>query len=132
MASIPDEAKHLFENKDFAHVATLNADGWPQVSAVWIAADGDRIAINTVRGLLKARNIERDGRIGISIVAADNPYENLLIKGKVVEITTDGADEHIDQLTQRYMEEDTYPLREPGEERVIAWVEPQRVKYDKY
>ena len=68
----------------------------------------------------------------ICVVAQDNPYENLLIKGKVVEITTDGADDHIDQLARRYMEVDTYPLREPGEERVIAWIEPQRVKYDKY
>jgi PPOX class probable F420-dependent enzyme len=132
MASIPDEARHLFENKDFAHVGTLNADGWPQVSAVWISADGDRVKVNTVRGLLKARNLERDGRVGISIVAQDNPYENLLIKGKVVEITTDGAEEHIGQLTRRYMDVESYPLRTAGEERVIVWIEPQRVKYDKY
>jgi PPOX class probable F420-dependent enzyme len=132
MASIPDEARHLFENKDFAHVATVNADGSPQISPVWISADGDRIAVNTVKGFLKARNMERDGRVAISLSAADNPYESLVIRGTAVEFTTDGAEEHIDELAVRYQGTDGYDSRQPGEERMIVWIEPQKVKYDRW
>ena len=129
MAAIPDEAKHLFENKDFAHVATLNADGSPQVSAVWIGIDGDLITFNTAEGRLKTKNLQRDERVAISIAAQENPYESLIVQGKVVELTHDGADEDIDALAKRYMDVDSYPFRQPGEERVIVKIEPEKVNH---
>jgi PPOX class probable F420-dependent enzyme len=129
MAAIPDEAKHLFENKDFAHVATLNSDGSPQVSAVWIGLDGDLITFNTAEGRLKTKNLQRDPNVAISIAGQENPYENLIVQGKVVELTHDGADEDIDALAKRYMDVDSYPFRQEGEQRVIVKIEPQKVNH---
>jgi PPOX class probable F420-dependent enzyme len=129
MAAIPDEAKHLLENKDFAHVATLNDDGSPQVSAVWIGIDGDLVTFNTAEGRVKTNNLHRDGRVAISITDQENPYENLIIQGKVAEITTDGADEDIDALAKRYMDADSYPFRQPGEQRVLVKIEPEKVNH---
>ena len=129
MAAIPDEAKHLFENKDFAHVATLNADGSPQNSAVWIGLDGDLVTFNTAEGRLKTKNVARDGRVAISVVNQENPYENLIIQGKVVELAHEGADDDIDALAKRYLDADSYPFRQPGEERVIVKIEPQKVNH---
>ena len=129
MAAIPDEAKHLFENKEMAHVATLNADGSPQVSAVWIALDGDLITFNTAEGRVKPKNLRRDGRVALSIAGEENPYENLMVQGKVVELTNDGADDDIDALAKRYLGADSYPYRQPGEERVIVKIEPEKVNH---
>lgn len=129
MAAIPDEAKHLFENKDFAHIATINPDGSPQVSAVWIGLDGDLITFNTAEGRVKPKNLRGDERVAISIAGQDNPYENLIVQGKVVEITQDGADDDIDGLAKRYLDADSYPFRQPDEERVIIKIEPEKVNH---
>jgi PPOX class probable F420-dependent enzyme len=129
MAAIPDEAKHLFENKEMAHVATLNADGSPQVSAVWIALDGDLVTFNTAEGRLKPKNLRRDGRVAISIAGEENPYENVIIQGKVTDMTNDGADDDIDALAKRYLDADSYPFRQEGEERVIVKIEPEKVNH---
>jgi len=129
MAAIPDEAKHLFENKDFAHIATLNADGSPQNSAVWIGLDGDLVTFNTAEGRLKTKNVARDGRVAISVVNQENPYENLIIQGKVVELAHDGADDDIDALAKRYLDADSYPFRQDGEVRVIVKIEPEKVNH---
>jgi PPOX class probable F420-dependent enzyme len=129
MAAIPDEAKHLFENKDFAHVATLNADGSPQNSAVWIGLDGDLVTFNTAEGRLKTKNVARDGRVAISVVNQENPYENLIIQGKVVELAHDGADDDIDALAKRYLDADSYPFRQDGEVRVIVKIQPEKVNH---
>jgi PPOX class probable F420-dependent enzyme len=129
MAAIPDEAKHLFENKDFAHIATLNADGSPQNSAVWIGLDGDLVTFNTAEGRLKTKNVARDGRVAISIVNQENPYENLIIQGKVVELAHDGADDDIDALAKRYLGADSYPFRQDGEVLVIVKIEPEKVNH---
>jgi PPOX class probable F420-dependent enzyme len=129
MAAIPDEAKHLFEDKEMAHVATLNADGSPQVSPVWIALDGDLITFNTAEGRLKPKNLRRDGRVAISIADDENPYENVMVQGKVVELTNDGADDDIDALAKRYLDADSYPFRQDGEERVIVKIEPEKVNH---
>ena len=129
MAAIPDGAKHLFENKEMAHVATLNADGSPQVSAVWIALDGDLITFNTAEGRVKPNNLRRDGRVAISITDEENPYENVLVQGKVVEMTNDGADADIDALAKRYLDADSYPFRQDGEVRTIVKIEPEKVNH---
>ncbi len=129
MAAIPDEAKHLFENKDFAHIATLNADGSPQNSAVWIGLDGDLVTFNTAEGRVKTNNVARDGRVALSITNSENPYENLIIQGTVVEMTHDGADDDIDALAKRYLDADSYPFRQDGEVRTIVKIEPQKVNH---
>jgi PPOX class probable F420-dependent enzyme len=129
MAAIPDEAKHLLEGKNFAHVATINADGSPQVSAIWIGLDDDLVTFNTAEGRLKTKNLHRNPDVAISITNQENPYENLILQGKVVEMTADGADDDIDALAKRYLDADSYPFRQPGEERVIVKIEPQKVNH---
>lgn len=129
MAEIPAEAKHLLEGTHFAHVATLMEDGSPQVSPVWIGAEDGLIVFNTAEGRLKPKNLRRDPRVAVSITNSENPYENLLVRGKVVEVTHDGADEEIDALAKRYMGVDEYPLRQPGEVRVRIKIEPEKVQH---
>jgi PPOX class probable F420-dependent enzyme len=129
MAEIPEEAVHLLEGLHLAHVGTINADGSPQVTPVWVDHDGETILINTATGRVKERNLKRDPRISISIVDADNPYQPLTIRGRVIEMTQSGADAHIDALSKRYIDEDPYPFRRPGEERVLVRIRPERVSY---
>lgn len=129
MASIPESAKRLLEGKTFAHIATLMPDGSPQVTPVWIDHEGDTIVFNTVEGRLKHKNLKRDGRVAISVVDNENPYAALIIRGKVTEMTTEGADDHIDALAKRYLGADKYPFARPGEVRVIVKIEPEKVSY---
>jgi PPOX class probable F420-dependent enzyme len=129
MAEIPAEARHLFEGKNFAHVATINPDGSPQVSPVWVGIEGDTVTFNTAAGRVKPRNLERDGRVAVSIINQENPYENVLVQGKVSEITEDGADEEINALAKRYMDLDEYPYRQPGEVRLVVRIEPEKVTH---
>ena len=129
MAQIPDEAVHLLEGQHFAHVATVMADGTPQVTPVWIDHEGDTVSFNTAAGRFKEKNLRRDPNVAISIIDAENPYQPLIIRGKVSEITEEGADEQIDALAKRYMGVDEYPLRHPGEQRVMVKITPEKVKY---
>jgi PPOX class probable F420-dependent enzyme len=131
MAEVPAEAKHLLQGKNFAHVATVMPDGSPQVSPVWIDEQDGLVVFNTAEGRLKTENLHRNPQVAISITNPENPYENVLIRGKAVELTHDGADEHIDALAKRYMGVDEYPLRQPGEERVIVKIEPEKVQHQK-
>ncbi|MBS1679462.1 MAG: PPOX class F420-dependent oxidoreductase [Actinobacteria bacterium] len=129
MAAIPTEANHLFEGKELAHVATLNADGSPQVSAVWVGRDGDLITFNTAEGRVKTKNLYGNPSVAVSITGEENPYESLIVQGKVVEMTHDGADDDIDALAKRYLGADSYPFRQPGEERVIVKIAPEKVNH---
>ena len=129
MAQIPDEAVHLLEGQHFAHVATVMADGTPQVTPVWIDHEGDTVTFNTAAGRFKEKNLRRDPNVAISIIDAENPYQPLIIRGKVTEMTEEGADEQIDALAKRYMGVDEYPLRQPGEQRVMVKITPEKVNY---
>jgi len=125
--SIPDDYRDLFEKKTFAHVATVMPDGTPHVTPVWIDYDEerDRVLVNTERGRQKHRNVERDSKVGISMTDPDDPYRALSIVGEVEAVTTDGAREHIDELSRRYFGED-YPS-EIQTERVLLVIRPDRV-----
>lgn len=129
MASIPEEAVHLLEGRHLAHVGTVNADGSPQVTPVWVDHEGGTVLVNTATGRVKDRNLRRDPRVSISIVDCANPYQPLTIKGRVVELTETGADAHIDELSKRYIDRDPYPFRRPGERRVLVRIEPEKVSY---
>jgi PPOX class probable F420-dependent enzyme len=109
----------LFEKKAFAQLATLMADGSPQVSPVWVDYVDDYILINSARGRLKDKNIERDPRVAVAVQDPDNAYRKLLIRGRVIEITTEGADAHIDKMAKKYLGVESYPNRRQGEVRVI-------------
>ena len=128
MASpLPDDVRELLEAPNFAHLATLMPDGSPQVTAVWVDYDGQYVLVNTAEGRQKPRNIRRDRRVALSVISQENPYSWATIRGRVVELTHDGADAHIDKLAKKYLGQDTYPFRQPGEQRVIVKIEPERV-----
>jgi PPOX class probable F420-dependent enzyme len=130
MAKIPEEAVHLLEGKHLAHVATLMSDGSPQVTPVWVGHEDGLVIINTAKGRLKEKNLKRDPRVAISVIDADEPYVPLVIQGKAVEITEEGADADIDALAKRYLGVDEYPMRQPGEVRVTIRIEPEKATYN--
>ncbi|MFQ5516589.1 MAG: PPOX class F420-dependent oxidoreductase [Acidimicrobiia bacterium] len=102
----------------FAHLATVMRDGSPHVSVVWIERDGDRLTFNTAEGRVKAVNVRRDPRVAFSISPPDDPYMNIAVRGRVIDITTEAADEQIDRLASKYLGLDEYPWREPGQVRL--------------
>ena len=122
------QAKSIIEKKTFAHLATLMPDGSPQVTPVWVDHDGDRVVINTAEGRAKPRNMRNDPRVALSATDPDNPYEAVIIRGRVVEMTRDGADDHIDAMAKKYLDRDRYPFRQSGEQRLKVYIEPEVVK----
>jgi len=126
-ATLSENVKKLFLEPNFAHLATIMPDGSPQVTPVWVEMEGDRIVVNTAEGRIKPRNVRRDPRVAISIVRQENPYQAAYIRGRVVELRHEGADESIDRLAKKYIGQDRYPWRQPGEQRLILVIEPERV-----
>jgi PPOX class probable F420-dependent enzyme len=126
MYKLSDKARRLIEAKNFAQLATLNKDGSPQVSPVWVEMDGDKIVVNSENKRLKVRNMRRDPRVSVSVQNSENPYEYVGIKGKVVDVTTEGGFEGIDRLAKKYLGQDKYPGNGPGDERVVIRIEPLR------
>ncbi len=122
---IPEAFKDLLEKPAFCQLATLMPDGSPQVTPVWCDREGDLVRVNTARGRAKDRNMTRDPRVALAISDPANPYRYLEIRGRVVEITEEGADAHIDKLTKKYMNQDTYPYRSASEKRVIYKIKPE-------
>ena len=123
---IPTSHLDLFKKKAFASLATLMPDGHPQVTPVWVDYDGQYVVINTAQGRQKDKNLARDGKVALSIMDPDNPYRYLEVRGRVVERTLNGADAHIDAMAKKYLGQDKYPFRAPGEVRVIYKIEPER------
>jgi PPOX class probable F420-dependent enzyme len=128
MVKIPASHADLLGNKPaFGHLATLNPDGSPQVTPVWIDFDGTNILINTAKGRVKTRNLERESRVAISIIDPENPYRYLGVQGRVADMTEAGADAHIDKMAKKYIGKDKYPWRGPNEVRVLVKVAPEKV-----
>ena len=125
MAAIPEKYLDLFQKKSFAQLATIMPDGTPQVSPVWVDYDGKHILFNTAKGRVKDKNMRRDPRVGLDLMDPDNPYRHLSLRGRVADITEKGADEHIDKMAKKYLGQDKYPYRSPGEVRVIYKIEPK-------
>ena len=126
-----DQIAKLFNCKNLVYVATLMRDGSPQVTPTWVDVEGDIILVNTAEGRVKQRNLSRDPRVAISVVDHSNPYEMVTIRGRVVEQTNNGADEHLNKLAKKYLGLDEYPFRRPGEKRVILKIQPQRIFHQK-
>lgn len=122
---IPEKYKDLFDKKAFANLATLMPNGTPQVTPVWFDYDGTHILVNSARGRRKDKNIERNPAVALSIQDPDNPYRYLEVRGRVEEITEDGADEHIDKMAKKYMGVEKYPYRQATEKRVIYKIKPE-------
>jgi PPOX class probable F420-dependent enzyme len=126
---IPERYLELFEKKAFASLATLMPDGSPQVTPVWVDFDGTRIGVNSARGRQKDRNMKCNPAVALALTDPGNPYRYLEVRGRVVEITEDGASEHIDQMAKKYLGADNYCNRAPGEVRVLYKIEPLHVTF---
>jgi PPOX class probable F420-dependent enzyme len=125
--AIPEKYLDLFRKTAFGNLATIMPDGSPQVTPVWVDYDGKYVRFNSAQGRVKDKNVRRDPRVALSIFDPENPYRHLEIRGRVVEVTRDGADEHINSLSKKYLGKDVYPYRQPGEVRVMYKIEPQKV-----
>jgi len=125
---IPKSYEDLIrQKKTFAHLATLMPDGTPQVTPVWFDVQNGKIRVNTARGRVKDRNMQKNAAVALAITDPDNPYRHIAIRGRVSNITEDGADAHIDALAKKYLDKDKYPYRSPTEVRVIYEIEPTSV-----
>jgi PPOX class probable F420-dependent enzyme len=124
---IPEKYADLLEKPAFGNLGTLMKDGSPQVTPIWVDFDGKYVRFNSALGRVKDKNIRRDPRVSISLQDPANPYRYLEIRGKVVEITQTGADDHINKLSKKYLGQDVYPYRQPGEVRVTYKVAPEKI-----
>jgi PPOX class probable F420-dependent enzyme len=124
---IEGRAEELLRAKNFAHIGTVRADGSVQVAPTWVDVQDGRPVVNSAEGRAWVRNLERDPRITLEVQNMENPYEYVEIRGRVAELTREGADEHIDSLAKKYLGEDKYPYRQEGEHRVIIRVDPEHV-----
>jgi PPOX class probable F420-dependent enzyme len=124
---IPEEFKDLFGKVAYANIATVMPDGTPQVTPVWFDYDGNYLRVNSAKGRVKDKNMRRNKNVALSIQDPDNAYRYLAVRGKVDEITEEGADSHIDSLAKKYLGKDKYPFRGPGEVRVIYKIRPEKV-----
>jgi PPOX class probable F420-dependent enzyme len=127
-SAIPQQYLDLFTKKAFGHLSTILKDGSPQTTPIWVDYDGRHLRFNSALGRVKDKNVRRDPRVAISLQDPDNPYRYLEVRGRVVEITQDGADDHIEKLSQKYLGK-AYPYRQPGEVRVTYKVEPVKVTH---
>jgi PPOX class probable F420-dependent enzyme len=120
----------IFEEKNFAFLATVMNDGSPQVTPTWVDVDksDSTVLVNTAKGRTKHRNVSKDPRVAVSVIDFSNPYHMVAIRGKVIEqINGKEADQHIDKLAKKYLGEDKYPRRSPGEERILLRIKPEHV-----
>jgi len=123
---VPDKYVDLLQKKAFANLGTLMPDGSPQVTPVWVDYDGKYVRVNSALGRVKDRNIRRDPRVSLAIQDPENPYRYVEIRGKVVDITEEGADEHINGLSKKYLGNPVYPGRKPGEVRILYKISPEK------
>ena len=126
--SIPEDYVDLLTNPNFAHVATVNPDGSPQVTLVWIDYDKDRneVIVNTALGRKKSRNLKIGSSVALSIQDLEKSYRYLGIQGEVTEATEAGARAHIDKLAMKYLGKSEYPFYS-GETRLLVKIKPKYV-----
>jgi PPOX class probable F420-dependent enzyme len=129
MKTIPNSHLDLLkdEKKAFVYLATLMADGAPQVTPIWFNTDGEHILINSAEGRVKDRNMRARPQVALCIADPGNPYRYLQIRGRVIEFTLEGADAHIDTLQFKYTGDRQYKNRQPGQTRVIYKISIDKV-----
>ncbi|HUB36007.1 MAG TPA: PPOX class F420-dependent oxidoreductase [Solirubrobacteraceae bacterium] len=126
-ATIEGRSEELLRAKNFCTVSTINPDGSVHAAPVWVDVQDGRPVVNSAEGRVWPRNLERDPRATLTVQNLENPYEYVSIRGRVGERTHEGADAHIDALAKKYLDQDSYPFRQPGEQRVIIRFEPDSV-----
>ena len=124
---LTEQQKKFLLDKNFVHLATLMKDGSPQVTPVWVDFDGSNVLVNSERKRVKVQNVKRDPRVALAVFDMANAYNFIEIRGRVVDITTEGGAEHIDKMAKKYLGQDKYPFNQPGDVRVIIKIEPEKV-----
>jgi len=127
MTAIPEKYQDIVHKRTFAMFGTIMPDGQPQITPVWVDAENGRILINTAKGRQKHRNVQRDPRVAVTLIDPDNPYRYVEVRGRVTEMTENGADSHIDKMAKKYLGKDKYPFAQPGEQRILLKIEPEHV-----
>ena len=131
MATLDDpEVRTLLEAPNHAVISTFNNDGSVLSTVVWVDAEDGAVAVNSARGRRWPSNLERDPRVTALIYEQENPYNYVEIRG-TASATTEGADDHIDRLTKKYIGQDKYPYRQPGEQRVKFVIRPEHVRHQR-
>jgi PPOX class probable F420-dependent enzyme len=125
--TLSKKARELISRPVLASLATLNPDGSPQVTPLWIDLAGDDVVFNTAQGRIKTRNFERDHRVAVSVIDPDDQYNVVAFRGTVIDVTTDGADDHIDAMAKKYLGVDTYPNRREEETRIRVIVRTDHI-----
>lgn len=126
---MPKIVQGLLDGKNFGFLATLMADGSPQVTPVWVDRENETILINTVKGRTKQRNMVRDPRVALAIVDWKKPYTWAQIRGRMVDQTSKNAGKHIDKLSKKYLGLKKYPWGD--RKRMIVKVTPQKVVWER-
>ncbi|AZK97743.1 MULTISPECIES: PPOX class F420-dependent oxidoreductase [Streptomyces] len=130
MDVLPNDLRPRIAGPNIWYVATVNADGSPHISPMWVGLDGDLVLFNTAVGRVKERNLHRDPRVALCHASPSNPYDRIRISGRVVRfVEGPEADRNIDELARSYLGTDRFEWRIPGEQRVIVLVEPLRVSH---
>jgi PPOX class probable F420-dependent enzyme len=126
-AAISPGFRKLLREPAYCQLATVMPNGSPQVTQVWVDTDGEHILINTAVGRQKERNVRRDPRVAVNVVDPANAWRIAMVRGRVVDVTTAGPDQLIDQLAKKYLNEDTYPFRRPEEVRITLKILPEKI-----
>jgi PPOX class probable F420-dependent enzyme len=124
---IEGRARELIEAPNFVTLATERENGPAHLTVIWGDLEDGRIAVNSAEGRTWPENVRRNPEVSLVVADKDNPYEYVSVRGRVVEDTHEGADEHIDRLAKKYLGKDKYPFRQPGEQRIKFLIEPERV-----
>ena len=122
---LPEAAKAVVDGRNFATLATVNPDGGPQSSVVWITRDGEDLLMSTVIGRRKEKNLRRDPRVSVSIFDIEQPYRYLEVRGSVT-MTEEGGGELINTLSRKYKDRD-YTADGPTDTRVVIRLTPDKV-----
>jgi PPOX class probable F420-dependent enzyme len=126
---IDGRVRELLEAPNICFVATLRKDGTPHVTPTWVDVEDGRIVLNTAEGRVWPRNLRRDPRVTLTVPDRENPYEYVMISGRLAEDTHEGAFEHIDRMAKKYLGQEKYPFLQPGEQRIIFKIEPEKVHH---
>jgi len=127
MMKLTEELLALLRQKSICYIATTMADGSPQMTQTWVDTDGEHVIVNSVQGYVKVKNIARDPRVAVTLSSPDNPTRYYQVRGRVINVTTDGAADHIEMLAQKYLGK-PYPwYGGRNQVRVIIVIEPEKV-----
>jgi PPOX class probable F420-dependent enzyme len=124
---LPDDLLDLLRRPSPCFIATLMPDGSPQLTQTWVSTDGEHIVINIVDGMQKARNIARDGRVAVNVVDPDDFFRSYAVRGHVIDMTTEGGAESIDEISQKYLGTPYPNFRGQPETRVVITIEADSV-----